>query len=615
MADIVEVLFEPEGKRVKVKRGTKILDAAISAGIGIETPCGGMGICGKCKVRVTRGYAPPTSDEIFLLAKEDMEQGMRLACRCELYEDTVVLIPEESRSMSQRILVSGRERDIGLSPNVRKVMIDLPKASLGRHRGELERFLDALSEKIGIRPRVELDVLREIPKALRDGNLKVTAVVIGDELVGVEPGDSTSRCYGMALDIGTTTIVGYLLDLRDGLEISHSSMINPQIAYGDDLISRIRYVMERDDGLETLHNAVLGAVNAILDGACKGAGVDPEEVYEMTVVGNTCMAHLFLGVDPSSLGYAPYAPAFQGPVTASAKGMGIRMGRGGRVYVLPNIGGFVGADTVGLILSHLWDEVESPRMAIDIGTNGEIVVKIGDRILACSAAAGPAFEGARISSGMRGMEGAISHFSVNEGIRYRTIGGVPPVGICGSGLIDIISELLRFGILDPTGRILSPEDLPHLGSYLKRRVGSSNGERYFVVAYPEETGHGKAITLLQRDIREFQLAKGSIRAATKVLIKMAGIAEGDISALYLAGAFGTYIEKRSAVAVGLLPPIPLDRIEEVGNAAGTGAKLALLSVEERRRAERIASSTHHVELALNPSYQEEFMESMLFPKL
>jgi uncharacterized 2Fe-2S/4Fe-4S cluster protein (DUF4445 family) len=614
LADL-EIIFEPDGKRIRVPKGSKILEAAISAGIGIETPCGGMGICGKCKVKLTKGAPPPSSDELFLLSEQEIEDGIRLACRCELHKDAVVLIPEGSRALFHRILVSGRGRDVGLSPNVRKVFVELSKASSSVRRSEVDLFLDELKDKVGMRPKVELGALRRIPRALKEGKGAATAVLVGDDLVDVKPGDRPAGCYGMAFDIGTTTIVGYLLDLERGVELSHGSRMNPQIAYGDDVISRIRYVMEKEDGLETLHDAVIGAVNSIVEEVCKGVGVDPKDVYEMTVVGNTCMTHLFLGVDPSSLGHAPYVPEFHGPAFVPATDLGIRIGEGGKIYVLPNIAGFVGADTVGLILSHLCDEEESPRMAIDIGTNGEVVVRVGDRILACSAAAGPAFEGARISSGMRGAAGAIAHFSVNGGIRYRTIGDIPPIGICGSGLIDIVSELLKLGILDTTGRILSPDELPDLEPSLKDRVGSVDGERCFVVVLPEESGHGRAITLLQRDIREFQLAKGSIRAATNVLMKMAGIEEKDISNLYLAGAFGTYIDKRSAVSVGLLPPIPLERIEGVGNAAGTGAKLALLSIEERKRAEKIASSTQHVELALNPSYQEEFMETMLFPNL
>jgi len=407
--------------------------------------------------------------------------------------------------------------------------------------------------------------------------------------------------------------VVYLLDLRTGQQLAVAAGMNAQMAYGDDVVSRIRHAMQGRRARRQLQRAVIRVLNDLIRQAARSAGVSLQRVYLLTAVGNTCMMHLFLGLDPTPLGLAPYVPVVRQPWEVAAQELGLRVNPQARVYVLPNIASFVGADTVGMVLTHLWGG-EGTALAIDIGTNGEIVLRHRGRIMACSAAAGPAFEGARITHGMRGAPGAISRVRLNEQVEIDTIGHRPPQGICGSGLVDVIAQMLERGLLDSTGRIAAPEEVPQVSDELRSRLVTSDSNQAFVLARAEESATGEPVVLSQRDVRELQLAKGSIRAATNTLLKTVGVELEEIERLYLAGGFGNYLDIANARRIGLLPPLPLERIEGVGNAAGAGAKLALLSVEERRRAAELARQVEHLELCGNPDYQMEFMETMLFPE-
>ncbi len=640
----LEVTFEPDGRRVRVTEPMTLYQAARLAGIDLETPCGGLGICGKCKVELIKGHSEITADERRLLTEHELSKGIRLACRHQVSEETIAYIPEDTRSLVQQILASGASRQVGLNPAVRKVHRRVPLPSLADQRSDLTRLKESIANGA-----LDLELLRELPSILRAADGSVTAVLHHSNTptcqhsIALESGDTSAHCYGMAFDIGTTTVVGYLMDLNTGHELAIASAMNAQTAYGDDLVSRIKHAVETERGRKQLRTAILKVVNDIIDEVSKTAGVSPQQIYETVVVGNTCMTHLFLGIDPAPLGFAPYVPVVQQAVRVPSRQLGVKMNPHGFVHVLPNIAGFVGADTVGVLVT-LWEKLgmaEGERQAtagndgehlsspvvsrrcltslvVDIGTNGEIVLCHARRLLACSAAAGPAFEGARISCGMRGAPGAISSVHLNETVEYTTIDERPPRGICGSGLIDAVAQMLEVGILEASGRMATADEaakISHLNGDLRQRLITVDNERQFVLAFAEESATGKPITLSQRDVRQLQLAKGSICAAIRTLLKIAGVAPQEIDAVYLAGAFGTYLSKENALRIGLLPPeIPPDRIHPVGNAAGAGAKLALLSLEERQLADTIAQNVEHIELCTNLEYADTFMETMAFPE-
>jgi len=600
-----EVTFQPDGRTVRVAEGTGLLEAAISAGVPIEGICGGKGVCGKCKVKAQGRLSPPTASERRVLGK-DLADGFRLACQAKVLGKVVAEVPTASLRRNQRILSGGTARKVPLDPTVRKYPLQVPEPSLRDQRTDFERLRDAVGDgRIG----VDITTLRKLPEVVRGHGFRVTAVVADGTLIAVEGGDTSDRCFGVAFDIGTTTIVGYLMDLGTGEEVEVSAGMNPQVACGDDVISRIGYVMEHGDGLDRLHRNLIEALNEHIADLCRKAGVAPEEIYLICVVGNTCMHHLFLKLDPRNLAATPFVPVISDPLVVPAERLGLDVHPQARVLVLPNIAAYVGADIVGGILATgLWER-RNPCLLVDIGTNGEIVLSAGGRIMACSAAAGPAFEGARIRYGMRGAPGAIDRVAIGTKVVYTTIGGERPRGICGSGLVDAVAEMLRVGVLDPSGRIRSPEEFEGPGNIRKRIVEGENG--YDFVLVPSE--EGESIRITQKDVRELQLAKGAIRAGIEVLKNEMGVQDRDLEIL-LAGAFGNYIDRSSALRIGLLPPVDLERVVPVGNAAGQGAKLALRSKEEFKRAQEITREVSYVELSARPELMEYLAEYMLFPE-
>ncbi|MDO8684408.1 MAG: ASKHA domain-containing protein [Armatimonadota bacterium] len=609
---LVQVRFEPDDIEIHVKVGTTLSDAAISAGCAVETPCGGMGTCGKCRVFVTDGVSAPDESEKRLLG-DLIAEGVRLACRARVTADTVVNIPEASRSLVQKILCSGMVRQVTPESNIHKYYVEAPEPTLLDERAEFERIADSINLRPG-ELQIDVNLARKLSSTLRDSNYKVTAVIAGSHLLAIEPGDTTAQKFGVAFDLGSTTIVGYLLDLNTGHDMAVASSANPQMAYGDDLISRINFASTQSNGLEMLTHAASDAMNRIVKQLCASAGINANHIYETTVVGNSCMTHLLLGIDPTSLGQSPYVPTICKEMTVRAPEVGLKINSSGLVHVLPNVAGFVGSDLVAVLLASMWEDDGRTRLAVDIGTNGEMALRHAGRTLACSAAAGPAFEGARIGCGMRGGPGAIDSVRIGEEVVISTIDNKKARGLCGSGLVDAVAEMLNAGIVDEMGRLLEPDEIPSLSPSVHERLVMEDDGPRFVLAEAKRSATGKPIVLTQRDIRQLQLAKGSIRAAIQTLLKVAGAEESDLSELLLAGAFGNYIRKESAVRIGLCPDIPIEKITSVGNAAGTGAKLALLSVKERGLARKLAESTEHIELANHPDYQNEFMEMMLFPQ-
>lgn len=609
---LVKVSFEPDGTEVFVPAGTLLSKAAAAAGMPVETPCGGVGTCAKCRVIVSGACEAPDASEARRLSAEDIAAGIRLSCRTKVTGELRVTIPESSRSMVQKILSAGVLRDCAVMSGVSKVYCELRPPTLEDERAEFERLADYLTAR-DIKLRPNLRIARSLSRVLKESQYRVTAVVYDDELISVEPGDTTSQCYGIAYDLGSTTIVGYLMDLSTGGDLAVAAVMNPQMVYGDDLVSRISFATSQDDGAAVLQSVVVDALNRIAEEAVQTVGVSMSSIYKATVVGNTCMTHLLLGIDASSLGQSPYVPSVCADVSLPARELGLTISPEAAVAVLPNVAGFVGSDLVGVLLASKWEDDGSTRLAVDIGTNGEMALLHDGKTYACSAAAGPAFEGAGISCGMRGAPGAIDSVRIGETVEITTIENRRPIGICGSGIIDAIAQMLDAGIIDETGRLLSPSDAGSLPLAVRERLIETDKGTEFVLATKAESGNGGPITLTGADVRHMQLAKGSIHAAIQTLIRTAGITDDDLTEILLAGAFGNYIRVESAIRIGLIPDVPTERVKSIGNGAGAGARLALLCQQEMEQARELARKADHLELAVSPDYQMELMERMMFP--
>ncbi len=594
---------------IMLEKGTNLLEAAARAGVAVEGNCGGKGSCGKCKVRLPdRDPAEPTEAEKKFLSDADLAEGWVLACQRSAEEDMIVEVPEQSDAFRRKISLTEDEEDtVKPDPAVQKIMLTLEHPTVKDQTPDLERLLNGL-------PDGEMEVshrlLTGLPQILRQERFTVTAVLAPNKLLAVEPGRTLGRLYGVAFDIGTTTIMGSLHDLNSGKALAVGAATNPQNVYGADVISRITYASSNEKGLERLQHKVMEALNGIIEGLAREAGINPHEIYEATAVGNTTMSHLFLGIDPSYLAPAPFIPAYRRPVALEAADIGLGINPGGQIVVLPNIAGYVGSDTVSVILATGLDQRNDCCAVIDIGTNGELALAAGGQILSCSTAAGPAFEGAQIKQGMRAADGAIEAVQIDDGeVLLDVIGGTAPRGICGSGLIDAAAALLKAGVIEPSGRMVNPETtVTPLSRQLKSRLRPGKGGFEFILAGKE----GGEILLTQSDLRELQLAKGAIYAGLQILLQEAGLTEDDLDEVLLAGAFGNYIRKESARAIGLLPGIPLEKITPVGNAAGRGSRMALLSRTERARAFALPDLVKHVELSARLDFQDAFIKALSF---
>jgi uncharacterized 2Fe-2S/4Fe-4S cluster protein (DUF4445 family) len=608
----VELEFLPDKRKVRVAAGTSIAEAAQEAGIELETPCGGEGRCGKCRVKIVRSAPAATGEEVKLLGEDLVHAGFRLACRCRPATDLTIYVPPQSRRIEQSILVEGIARELMLDPAIVKCDLQLPAPSLDDQRGDLDRLLRGAGRP---RARCDLALLRGLSACLRGAAWEVTAVFAQDELIAVEPGDTSDAGYGIAFDIGTTTIVGYLIDLATGHQVAVASDTNAQVAHGEDIVTRIQFASEHANGLALLRNDVVGGVNHIIRECCRSAGIAAEQIYEVTIVGNTCMHHLLLGLPPEQLAVLPYVATVTAAQYLRAADLDIVINPAGRAYVLPNIAGFVGADTVGVILAADLDHSEALRVAIDIGTNGEVVVAGGGRIMACSTAAGPAFEGATISRGMRATSGAMDSVTIGDDVSFTTINGGSARGICGSGLIDAVAELRRVGVIDESGRMLPPSRAGELPGAIGRRLRGDDDRPEFVLAWAEQSHDGRPLTLSARDVRQLQLAKGALYTGVDILLDEFGADASQVEEMLLAGAFGNYVKRESAVAVGLIPALPLERIRSIGNAAGVGAKLALAARSMRGRAEELVGRVEYVELSRRSDFHLRFADAMMLAPL
>lgn len=610
-----EITFLPTGQRIVVCEGTTVIKAIREAGIDYDFPCGGIKKCGKCKIRIINGVTQSQEEEREFLGEKEIFDGIHLACFTEVYSNAAIELVQVKAAQHQ-ILLAAQERTVKLEPHITKKYIEVRKPSIGDYQSDWKRFQNSLfgrEEESAAALDVQMPILQQLPEVLRSAEYHLTAITYGREIIGIEEQDTTQTLLGMAFDIGTTTIVGYLMDLNSGKELSVVSTLNPQTKYGADVISRSNYASQGEKGLENLHSEVIRAINKLIVEAAEKAGVNSDAIYVITVAGNTCMHHLFLGLSPRYISVSPYIPIISEPIMINGRNLPINMNKSGKILVLPNIAGFVGADTVAALLTTELDKSEEIKLMIDIGTNGEIVLGSKDGLFACSTAAGPAFEGAQISNGMRGAAGAIDHVYFGEKLEYSVIGGGKPRGICGSGLLDVVAGLLYTGIIDEKGRILSADKVFNpAGEKFKGNIVQYEGLHAFLLADAASTAHESPILVTQKDIRELQLAKGAMAAGMKILMERCGIEVQQIKEVLLAGAFGNYLNPRSACAIGLIPKELEDRIKMVGNAAGTGAKLALLSVSEYKRTAEIANFVGFVELASHPQFSSVFAHSMYF---
>jgi len=607
----VKVTFQPSGRSVFVLPGTLLLEAAGRVGVALQTPCGGRGTCGKCKVRITSGtcVAAPAAERI--LSKAEREEGYRLACQTYVEQEPLVVeVPPESRFEStEQILTEHAGRSVPLRPVVSKRAFQLTPPTKEDAGSDTARLQTAIGEV-----RIPFGLLRRIPRFLRKHEWQGTAVLAEDRLLALEPGDTSEAAYGLAVDLGSTTVVGTLFSLSTGQELAVCSMMNPQVGFGDDVVSRIARVRENDGALSDLQQMALKAINTLMRRLCEAANVHSRNVYEIVVAGNSTMQQLFCGLDPSALGEMPFVQVFDEALTVPAATLGLAANPGAEVFVFPQIGGFVGGDTVaGMLAAHM-EKAQKPTLLVDIGTNGEIVLGHAGKFEATSTAAGPAFEGARIVQGMRATAGAIEKVVIREDVLLNVIGNARPVGLCGTALIDAVAEMLRKHLIDETGRILSADEAPaEIPDGVRARLRTMDGQTNFLLVSAGESSSGEPIYLWQKDVRELQLATGAIRAGVSILLRRAGLAPNELDKVLLAGAFGNFIRRRNARRIGLLPQIPCARIHFIGNAASFGAKLALLSCDERHAARRLRDETAHVDLSLDPEFQMEFGMAMMFP--
>jgi uncharacterized 2Fe-2S/4Fe-4S cluster protein (DUF4445 family) len=608
----VDLLFAAEKDvKVRVPTGVTIFDAASWNGIAIDSTCGGHGTCKKCKVKVTAGAVPASSVDARAFSADELRAGWRLACRAEVTADLRIEVPPLSTRPKAATVGVGRQ--VILRPAVQKRYLELTEASLADQRSDIERVLAELDD---LEPKVDLAVLRGLGSTLRKADFKVTAVVVDDVLVDVQPGDTTERKYGIAFDLGTTTVVATLLDLSTGTPLAVSSMLSKQQPLGADVITRISATMLDPANLPRLTGLAHSSLADLTGEVCAEAGVDPLDVYEIALAGNATMTHLALGIDPEPLGVAPFILAARLWPEVLAADLGVPAHPRARAVVFPAFGAYVGGDITAGLLAAGMNRDARIRLFVDVGTNCEIVLGNRDWMLATAAPAGPAFEGAAIRCGMRAADGAIEAVSLDPagGVTLKVIGDGEPVGLCGSGLVDTVASLLSAGLLDRSGRFVPAGQAAEVAPGLAPRLTSLGQERVFVLHWNAEPGDvSNAIFLTQRDIRELQFAKAAIASGWRVLLEEAGLDVAGVQQVLLAGSFGSYLSPSNAIKLGLVPRLPVLRIVSAGNVAGEGAKMALLSVRERAAALALLEEVRYVELSDHPDFNDRFIAQLEFP--
>lgn len=603
----VEICFLPQNRIIQAQPGADLLTVARQANIEIESSCNGLGTCGKCQVqRIDGDSGAPHEDEVDRLTAEELDRGIRLACRQKVVESATFRVARGA-GKKHRILSDGVMPPLKLDPRIRKVHVALPAKSFEDAVDDLTRLERALGRSLS--GKFPLPLLQAIPALLRESRSSLTAVLAGGELIGVEPGDTATFCYGVAVDIGTTTIVVALVDLTTGEELAAASCINPQKSYGLDVLTRIQHVQDNPGGLEHLSSLVREALDSLIGEACVEAGVERRHIYEITIAANTTMLHLLLGVDPTGIGKSPYVPAFTRGLTIPARELQLDIAACGEVYCLPSVSSFIGADIVAGVVCAELEHKDERALFIDIGTNGEIVFSSPDGIFACSCAAGPALEGMNISCGVRAADGAVDRVQINGDVEIHTLGDKPATGLCGTGVIDAVGELLRVGALATSGRFikLTPGSGPAWGY----RLRNGSGPASFVLGSGRDSD---AVKITQKDIRQVQLAKGAILSGILVLLRRLNITLAQIDRVYVAGAFGFHVRLESLARIGLLPEELIPRVSLIGNTSKSGAVACLLSHEKREDASRIAPSINYVELSCYPDFDRLFSQCLAFPQ-
>jgi uncharacterized 2Fe-2S/4Fe-4S cluster protein (DUF4445 family) len=627
--DRVRIRFDPHEARtreVRVPAGATLFDAASWNGIAVDSTCGGHGTCRKCRMRVVEGDVEVSRLDPRAFGPDELRAGWRLACRARAEQDLRVEVPPLVTRPKAATVGVGRQ--VILRPALQKRCVTLPEPTLADQRSDLERLRDALPD---LELRADLPAVRNLARALRSvdhdqaghdqaghdqAGHTVTAVVVDDVLVDVEPGDTSGRRFGIAFDLGTTTVVASLLDLATGTPVTVASLLNPQQPYGADVITRISATMTDPAALDRLTALAHEGLDQLAGEVCADGAVDRGEVYEIALAGNATMTHLALGLDPEPLGVAPFVMASRSFDDLTAADLGVRVHPRARAYVFPALGAYVGGDIVAGALASGMDRDRRIRLFIDIGTNCEILLAAGDRLLATAAPAGPAFEGAAIRCGMRAAPGAIEGVKISDDdVVLQVIGDVEPVGLAGSGLVDAVAAMVAAGLVDGSGRLVTP-DAPGVPPGLAARLRQVGQERVFVLHFRGDDPDGEpagALYLSQRDIRELQFATAAISTGWQLLLEEQGLTAADVAQVLLAGSFGSYLAPAAAVRIGLVPDVALLRIVSAGNVAGEGAKMALLSVRERAAARTLVEEVHYVELSDRADFNDRFVERLAFP--
>ena len=640
------IILQPSGRRGQVDEGSSVRAAARELGVEIESICAENATCGKCMVLVEEGrfekynidskrenLSPVGAEERAylerrpkLLKEKGWEIGqVRLSCQCKVMGDVLINVPEESRGNKQIVRKSARERAIEIKPSIRKYYVSMTPPNLERPIADWERLAKGLETSMGLVRRgednlprwfdlkIDYQCLRTLSSTLREAKWNVTVSVWQDkEVIEVQSG-YVEDSYGAAVDIGSTTVALYLCNLRTGELLAAESEMNPQIVYGEDVMSRIQYSIEHTDGLEKLHKAIIATLNKLLKQAAHTANIKTSEILEMVLVGNSTMHHLLLDLHPKDLGLAPFVPAIHSSVDIKARELGLHINPSGNIHVLPTIASFVGADTSAMILAEEPHKQDENWLLIDVGTNAELILGNRKRLVCTSTPTGPALEGAHVEYGMRAAPGAIERVHIDEKTlepRYKIVGENDwnqgkAKGICGSAIIDAVAELFRAGIVDSRGKFKK-------GLETKRVREGENGWEY-VIAWADETSIGRDIPMTQQDVRQIQLAKAALFVAARTLLKRSNLQSPD--KIILAGGFGSYIDKEKAMLIGLIPDCALENVYAVGNAAGDGARIALLNVEKRNEIDSVTRAVERFELPTDPEFQNQFMLATSFPHM
>jgi uncharacterized 2Fe-2S/4Fe-4S cluster protein (DUF4445 family) len=606
----VDLVFRPSGTRVRVPPGVTLFDAASWNGIAIDSTCGGHGTCKKCKIRVADGSVPVSPLDARAFSPDELRDGWRLACRALAGGDLEVDVPPLVTRPKAATVGVGRQ--VILRPAAQKRYLELAEPSLSDQQTDAERVLAALND---LEVRVDLPVLRILGRVLREADYKVTAVVVDDVLIDVQGGDTTGALYGIAFDLGTTTVVATLLDLSTGTPLGVASMLSKQQPFGADVITRISAVMMEPAALGNLARLAHETLAELTAEVCEQADIDPGQVIEVAIAGNATMTHIALGIDPEPLGVAPFIMSARLLPEVLAADLELPVHPRARAFCFPAFGAYVGGDITSGLLASGMDRDARTRLFIDIGTNCEIVLGNREWLLATAAPAGPAFEGAAIRCGMRAADGAIEVVSMTPGeVRLQVIGDAEPAGLCGSGLVDAVASLLGVGLLDRSGRFVPEEDAAGVAPGLASRLTTIGQERVFVLHWQGEPGDvASSIYLSQRDVRELQFAKAAIATGWNILLEEAGLEPRDVQQVLLAGSFGSYLSPANAIKIGLVPRLPALRVVSAGNVAGEGAKMALLSVRERAGALALLGEVRYVELSDRGDFNDAFVDQLQFP--